>query len=289
VLRLLQTHPAKGALIPRPALCAGFRVFNRASQKHMTLIAYLDEFGHIGPFVSRSDKRHNDHPVFGLAGIVIPVEQVRSFATWFYQRKCQLLKWEIDNQSQHPATWEKKGSALYTRKNVSTYSELRQFTNRFLNKIKSVGGFVFYVGIHKHYSPDAHDANKLYLAVLREAIKRLDQHCASPVGKHGDILIVMDEHEQRSELVNEAARVMFNPGSPRDRIIEPPFQAESHRYQTLQAADWIAGLVGRISAVEAEPAQFQEFEVHQKYFHSRLLQASMRSSVRAKDNGVSPG
>lgn len=255
----------------------------------MTLIAYLDEFGHIGPFVSRSDKRHNDHPVFGLAGIVIPVEQVRNFATWFYQRKCQLLKWEIDNQSQHPATWEKKGSALYTQKNVSTYSELRQFTNRFLNKIKSVGGFVFYVGIHKRYSPEAHDANKLYLAVLREAIKRLDQHCASPISKHDDILIVMDEHEQRSELVNEAARVMFNPDSPRDRIIEPPFQAESHRYQTLQAADWIAGLVGRISAVEAEPAQFQEFQVHRKYFHSRLLQASMRSSVRAKDNGISPG
>ena len=58
--------------------------------------------------------------------------------------------------------------------------ELRQFTNRFLNKIKSVGGFVFYVGIHKRYSPESHDANKLYLSVLREAIKRLDQHCANP-------------------------------------------------------------------------------------------------------------
>lgn len=71
----------------------------------------------------------------------------------------------------------------------------------------------------------------------------------------------MDEHEQRSELANEAARVMFDQGLPRDRIIESPFQAESHSHQTLQAADWIAGLLGRISAVEAEPAQFQEFEV----------------------------
>ena len=255
----------------------------------MTLIAYLDEFGHIGPFISGCDRKHNDNPVFGLAGIVIPIEQARSFVTWFYQRKCQLLKWEIGNQSEHPAIWEKKGSALYTHKTVSTYPELRQFTNRFLNKIKSVGGVVFCVGIHKRYSPESQDANKLYLAVLREAIKRLDQHCANPNGSHSDILIIMDEHEQGSALVNEAAKVMFNPGSPRDRIIELPFQAESHRYQTLQAADWIAGLVGRISAVEAEPMQFQEFEVHRKYFYSRLQQASIRSNVREKDNGRSSG
>jgi hypothetical protein len=254
----------------------------------MTLIAYLDEFGHIGPFVSRCHEKHNDHPVFGLAGIVIPVEQARSFATWFYQRKCQLLEREIANQSEHPATWEKKGSSLYTNKNVTTYLELRQFTNRFLNKIKSVGGFVFYVGIHKHNSPESHNPNKLYLSVLRESIKRLDQHCAG-AGRHTDILIIMDEHEQRSELVNEAARVMFNPGAPRGRVIEPPFQAESHRYQTLQAADWIAGLVGRISAVDVEPTQFQDFDVHRKYFKSRLLQASMRSSIRANYSAYSFG
>lgn len=227
--------------------------------------------------------------MFGLAGIVIPVDQARGFATWFYQRKCQLLKWEIENQPKHPATWEKKGSALYTHKNISTYPELRQFTFRFLNKIRSAGGFVFYVGIHKRYSPESHDANRLYLSVLREAIKRLDQHCGSQLGGHGDILIIMDEHEQRSELVNEAARVMYSQESPRDRIIEPPFQAESHRYQTLQAADWIAGLVGRIKAVEVEPSQFQEFEVHRKYFDSRLRNVSVRSSVRRQDAAGSSG
>ena len=29
----------------------------------MTYIAYLDEFGHIGPYVARNDRRHNDSPV----------------------------------------------------------------------------------------------------------------------------------------------------------------------------------------------------------------------------------
>ena len=32
----------------------------------MTYFAYLDEFGHIGPYVSRRDRRYKDSPVFGL-------------------------------------------------------------------------------------------------------------------------------------------------------------------------------------------------------------------------------
>ena len=42
----------------------------------MTYIAYLDEFGHIGPYIARDDPRHNDSPVFGLAGFIMPLEVV---------------------------------------------------------------------------------------------------------------------------------------------------------------------------------------------------------------------
>jgi hypothetical protein len=72
------------------------------------------------------------------------------------------------------------GSSFSCDSRSRGWGRLRQLTNRFLNKIKSVGGFVFYVGIHKRYSPESYDANKLYLSVLCEAIKRLDQHCANP-------------------------------------------------------------------------------------------------------------
>jgi len=54
-------------------------------------IAFLDEFGHIGPFIRRNDRKYNQSPVFGLAGFVLPHHNVRSFATWFYQYKNQLL------------------------------------------------------------------------------------------------------------------------------------------------------------------------------------------------------
>ena len=53
----------------------------------MNYIAYLDEFGHIGPYISRKHPKHNDSPVFGLAGFVLPLDKARGIATWFYRRK----------------------------------------------------------------------------------------------------------------------------------------------------------------------------------------------------------
>lgn len=76
----------------------------------MTYIAHLDEFGHVGPYVAREDPTHNDSPVFGLAGFIMPAEQVRGFGTWFSQRKCELLDFEIQRSGEHPTVWEKKGS-----------------------------------------------------------------------------------------------------------------------------------------------------------------------------------
>ena len=42
-------------------------------------------------------------------------------------------------------------------------------------------------------------------------------------------------------------------GRPRRQPIKPPFDLESHRYQTVHAADWIASLVGRLGAFRKEP------------------------------------
>jgi len=102
--------------------------------------AYLDEFGHIGPYVARTDPRFNTSPVFGLAGLILPANEVRDFSTWFYKRKCELLAFEIRRSNTHPAEWEKKGSSLFTTVNIERYPELRRFTNRFLNKIERCGG-----------------------------------------------------------------------------------------------------------------------------------------------------
>ena len=246
----------------------------------LTYIVYLDEFGHIGPFVSRKDPRHNDSPVFGLAGFALPVGQVREFGTWFFQRKQDLLSFEIERSGLHPAVWEKKGASLFTVTNVERYPELRKFTFRLFNKIHNMDGFLFHVGVKKSKPPEEHNANLLYRFVLREAIKRLNQHCEEDCHPQENFMLALDEHDQRDALITEAALSMYRPAEPRRHLIEPPFQVESHRYQTMQAADWIAGLVGRFGAIWKAPAEYPENEIFRKYFENRLNQNSVRSGIR---------
>ena len=47
-----------------PCSGAGLRVFGAL---WMTYFAYLDEFGHVGPYVTRTDPKFRESPVFGLA------------------------------------------------------------------------------------------------------------------------------------------------------------------------------------------------------------------------------
>lgn len=220
--------------------------------------------------------------------MVLPVYSVRGFGTWFFQRKCELLKWELEQSGEHPAHWEKKGSSLYTAKNVDKYPELRHFTNRFLNKIRREGGFVFYVGIEKPRTTERYVSKAVYYRILREAIKRLNEHCDAQHDQPARFMIVMDEHELRHELITKASQAMFSKASPMRALIEPPFQIESHRYQTCQAADWLSALIGRLGAYWIETEEFPENEAFFRYFHERLNIASYRSGIRSADKDEKP-
>jgi len=258
-----------------PRESAGFRA---SGNPNSVYVVYLDEFGHIGPFVSRSHAIHNTSPVFGLGGIVLPVERVRPFASFFYRLKCNLLAFEIERAGVPAHRWEKKGASLYTTQNVLKYAELRRATARLLNRIEKDQGMVFYVGVEKARSPEEHDAKDLYRTVLEEAIARLDAFCDRCDGL---FLAVLDEHQDRKsreELVAAASREMFG-DSRIARMIEPPIQAESHLFQTLQCADWICGLVGRAGCYRVAPSEYDDLSWVPKYFAQRLARVAPISSI----------
>lgn len=83
-----------------------------------TYIVYLDEFGHVGPYIAVDHKSHNTHPVFGLGGFVLPVDEVRSFSSFFFNLKQHLFdKFDIPEARKKAqergerfqlSTWEKK-------------------------------------------------------------------------------------------------------------------------------------------------------------------------------------
>jgi hypothetical protein len=261
-----------------PRESAGFRVSGASSSFY---VAYLDEFGHVGPFISRSHPMHNTSPVFGLGGFVLPVEHVRSFASYFYRLKCNLLAFEIEQAGTPAYLWEKKGASLYTTENVLKYPELHRATARLMNRIQKEEGMVFYVGVQKTHAPEKHDSKALYRAVLKEAIKRLDDFCGR---SECQFMIVLDETKDRKfreEIVAEASLEMF--GEARgERMIEPPIQAESHLFQTLQCADWICGLVGRAGCYLVAPTEYEELIWVPKYFSRRLARAAPISGIRPR-------
>ena len=191
-----------------------------------------------------------------------------------------MLDFEIKRSGEHPAVWEKKGASLFTVTNVTRYRELRKFTTRLFNKIERLGGFLFYVGLRKTAAPAVHDPNRLYARVFLEAIKRVNEYCEENRDPQDNFIVILDEHDQRSALITAAGRSMYGRNEPRRQLIEPPFHVESYRYQTLQAADWIAGLVGRLGAIWADPEAYPENEVFRRYFEHRVNRASRRSGIR---------
>lgn len=74
----------------------------------------------------------------------------------------------------------------------------------------------------------------------------------------------------------------FGQRSPELRMtmIEPPIQAESHFFQTLQCADWLCGLIGRIGCYKVLPDQYPELDWTETYFSARLAAIATSSAIR---------
>lgn len=241
----------------------------------MHYFVYLDEFGHIGNFISRTDPRYKTSPVFGLGGIALPVGEVRSFSMFFYKLKEELLSFEIRRARIHPSKWEKKGSDLYREKNINKYRELRLTTNRLFNKIKMSGGFAFHNGIEKEPPSSAHTPEGLYLSALKDSIKKLGNYFTNNDSTFSLFLDAMDSYDPGSkrkfrDYGLEVAGVAMFGSEPCISLLEPPYQLESHLYQNLQCADWFCGLFGRRYAYKVLPREYPDCECVEKYFGARL-------------------
>lgn len=59
------------------------------------LLAYIDEIGETGAFVSRDDARYKTSPAFGYAGFIIPADNARAFGQAFTENKRTLFATEL--------------------------------------------------------------------------------------------------------------------------------------------------------------------------------------------------
>ena len=239
------------------------------------ILVYLDEFGHVGPYFGRAHAQFNHSPLFGLGGIILPEDAVRPFASFFLKRKTDLLGFEIEKSGREPYEWEKHGSNLYTRKSITKYPEIRATTFRIMNQLKALGGRVFYYGREKIKNREDVNPTGLYKTVLSDAIRQLDKYCTE---QKQNFVLVVDENSARKELLETAVKTMY--GHQRAlQLASPPFEVESYLNQNMQAADWLAALIGHMWCHRLEPAEHADLEPYTKYFWHRIGSVATHSSV----------
>lgn len=236
---------------------------------------YLDEFGHIGPFMSRTHPRYRESPVFGLAGIILPETAVRPFATKFLQLKEYVFQREIAASGVISSHWEKKGIEIFTPKKVTKYAHFRATGFRLINYVRNCGGKIFYYGREKISGSTDVRPTGLYTTVMAHAIRQLENYCTTT---GTTFVMVVDQHSAHEELLVTAEKTMY--GQPGARhMISPPFEVESHLNQNIQAADWIAAIVGRLMAQDIRPAEYTDHAQFRAYFWQRIHQVATHSTI----------
>jgi len=137
---------------------------------------------------------------------------------------------------------------------------------RLINKIYKLDGKLFYHGREKYQAPQDCNSAGLYKTVLSRTIRKIDRYADV---RQDQFMMILDQHSQRINLLATAAKTMFG-NEPARNLIEPPFEVESHLYQTAQAADWIAAIVGRLMAYRAVEAQYSDWKWVEDRFGSRI-------------------
>lgn len=246
------------------------------------IFVYLDEFGHIGPYFGRSSRKHNESPVFGLAGIILPEHAVRPFASYFLEQKKVSFAADLENTGKMAAKWEKKGTSFIRPKPMRDYIEIRKLIHRVMKKVGSIGGNIFYYGREKIKDSTNVNPIGLYTTCLSHSLRQLDNYCTQ-IGEN--FVVVVDQHSARKELLVCASKTMYGV-RPCRQLASPPFEVESYLNQNIQAADWIATLVGRIASYDVSPEDYSDYEHINALFRERLDQLAVRSEIEKRPKRI---
>jgi hypothetical protein len=225
------------------------------------LLAYIDEIGETGAFVSRDHPRFNTSPAFGYAGFVIPAEHARRFGSIFTEEKRRVFKTEIEAAA-NPGQWERKGADIFRPETPKRFPQQLRVFNGLVRRLRELDGHLFYYADEKPIGTPKQtqlDTDKRETAAMRESLNRLARHADSQ-GHNLMVMIDQINERQRSQRIpNMYAHILGRAAEypEMQRIIEPPMHVDSVLSANIQFADWVAACVTR--AVEYQTLELSPF------------------------------
>lgn len=220
------------------------------------LLAYIDEIGEPGPYVSKTHKRFNTNPVFGYAGFVIHEGEARRFGSIFTDEKRRLFANEL-RDVEHPGRWERKGSDIFTPDAWENHRNQIRVARGLVSKLGDAGGRVFFYADQK----EPGTRNQVRLSdeereshAMQETVNRL---CKYADAHDENLLILVDQINEKQRAARVAASYAHIFARSQDfremrTAVEPPMHVDSALSSNIQFADWIASAVSRAMDYQLE-------------------------------------
>jgi len=262
----------------------------------LVLLAYLDEFGHIGPYISLEHRKYNQHPAFGYAGFVVPASNVREFGASFEHFKERQFRAAIRESGANPHGWERKGAEMFTTGSFNKYPENMEMVSHLVQRLHQLGGRTYFYGQVKPVGSEKETGESARARNGHALQQSLIWLAAYADAQNERLLVFVDRTDRavREAAIDDMAKAIYGKLRPElSRIVQVPTELESHRYGTIQFADWLAAAVSRAShyhlAYGSEfswaPAQFRRIFADSAIRQSRIWLRDEKEKVTVKALG----
>lgn len=213
------------------------------------LLAYIDEIGEPGAFVSPTHTRFRTSPAFGYAGFIIPEDEAREFGSQFTQEKRNRFGSAL-KPGQELSQLEVKGASLFRTDTPEKRPENLRIFSSLVRNLQSRGGYLFYyadekaIGTPKQTQVLPEDRE---FSAMQETLNRIARHADY---KGENVLVTIDSinEKQRAARVAKMYQHIFARSSEHKemrRLLEPPMHLDSKLSSNIQFADWVAGYITR--------------------------------------------
>lgn len=255
------------------------------------LLAYIDEIGEPGAFISRDHPKFNTSPAFGYAGFILPEGSARPFGAEFHARKRELFRTEIE-QADHPGRWERKGASIFRADTHQTFPQQIRVFDGLVRSIVRLGGNLFYYADEKPLGTPKQtelDVSSRETSAMQETLNRIARHADSC---DSNVLVLIDQINEKTRaerLPKMYSHILRRTSDYREmrRIVEPPMHIDSQLSSNIQFADWIAACLTRAIDYQLTPDSPYEWVTDDKHLKNIYGSFTHESKLHLWERAVS--